>query len=204
MWNVQGKPAGAERFSPFVVRDVLYEFDGPRIFTLADSDGELNLACWSDEDENQSRFVIVPTAVSIIDSLRCGRQSVLDALNQPRCWVCEIVHCGEVNQCWRINFEDIPKDSLPTNGTMLLAALEPELIEMEGRVRELDKDRLSLELREINGGISSQQFVFDEPLRDDVYRAFVDEGRVKVAGWKFPGKSVITAQAIARVQTGEA
>lgn len=204
MWKIQGKPADAERFRPFVARDILYEFDGPRIFTLTDSEGELNLAYWSDEDENQSRFVIVPTAVSIINSLRRGRQSVLEVLNQPRCWVCDVSHCGEVKQCWRISFEDLPKDSLPTDGTMLLAALEPELIEMEGRVRELDKDRLSLELREINGGISSQQFVFDEPLRDDVYRAFDDEVRVKLAGWKFPGKTVITAQAIARIETGQA
>lgn len=204
MWNVQGKPAYAEHFRPFVAREVLYEFDGPRIFTLTDSDGELNLACWLEEDGNQSRFVVVPTAVSIIDSLRSGRQSVLDALNQPRCWICDVSHTGDVNQCWRVDFQVIPADSLPTKGTLLLPTIEPELIELEGRVRELDKDRLTLELREINGGICSQRFMFDEPLRDEVYRAFDDEVRVKLAGWKIPGKAVLTVHAISRIEAGQA
>ncbi|HJT35813.1 MAG TPA: hypothetical protein VJ783_27540 [Pirellulales bacterium] len=78
------------------------------------------------------------------------------------------------------------------------------MIELEGRVRELDKDRLTLELREINGGICSQRFIFDEPLRDEVYRAFDDEVRVKLAGWKIPGKAVLTVQAISRIDAGRA
>ena len=201
MWNVQGKPTDSKRFIPFVAQEVLYEFDGPRIFTLIDADGELNLAYWCDEDGKQSRFVIVPTAASIIDSLYAGRTSVFDALNQPRCWICDVSHGGKIDQCWRVDFDDIPRDALPALGTMLLPALEPELVALEGRVRELDKDRRCFELREIGGPIPSQRFAFDDSLREEVYQAFDDEVRVKLAGRKVPGKPVVMALALSRIGT---
>ena len=47
MWNIAGKSVASERFEPFEPVEVLYEFDGPRVFTLRDSEGELNLAYWS-------------------------------------------------------------------------------------------------------------------------------------------------------------
>lgn len=199
MWTIHGKPASANRFVPFVPQDVLYEFDGPRIFTLVDADGELDLVYWCDEDENQSRFVVVPTATSIVDSLRSGGTSVFDALNQPRSWVCDVSHGGKIGQCWRVNFDNIPRDSLPALGTMLLPALEPELVDLEGRVRELDKDRRSFELREIGGPVPSQRFAFDESLREEVYQAFDDEVRVKLAGRKVPGKPIVMALALSRI-----
>ena len=199
MWNTKGKPIEARRFLPFAAQEILYEFDGPRIFTLVDADGELDLACWSDEDENQNRFVIVPTAPSIIDSLRAGGASVFDALNQPRCWVCDVSHDGQVNQCSRVNFEDIPTDAIPAIGTMLLPAFESESIALEGRVRELDKDRQSFELREIGGPVPSQRFTFNDSLREKVYRAFDDEVRVKLAGRKLPGKPAVIAVAISSI-----
>lgn len=126
MWSIHGKPADSERFVPFVPQEVLYEFDGPRIFTLVDAEGELNL----------------------------------------------------------------------------LPALEPEYVDVEGRVRELDKDRRSFELREICGPIASQRFTFDESLRDDVYKAFDDEVRVKLSGRKVPGNTLVMALALARIEAG--
>lgn len=199
MWTIHGTPTDARRFVPFVPQDVLYEFDGPRIFTLVDADGELNLVYWSDDDENQSRFVVVPTAAGIIDSLRTGEISVFDALNQPRCWACDVSPSGDINQCWRVNFNDLPRDALPAMGTMLLPALEPELVDVEGRVRELDKDRRCFELREIGGPIPSLRFAFDDSLRDEVYRAFDDEVRVKLAGRKVPGKPIMLALALSTI-----
>ena len=44
MWSIPGKSVSPGQFQPFEPVDVLYEFDGPRIFTLWDSEGELNLA----------------------------------------------------------------------------------------------------------------------------------------------------------------
>jgi hypothetical protein len=200
MWRIQGKPVDTERFHPFEAKEVLYEFDGPRIFTLLDADGELNLAYWSDEDEAQARFIVVPTAFGILTGLRSGGVSVLEALDQPRCWVCDVSHTGDVKQCFRVDFDAIPRDSLPVRGTMLLSVLEPVQVDLEGRVRELDKDQRSFELREINGIVLSQKFAFDESLRDDVYRAFDDEVRVKLAGWRYPGKPIMTAVSLSPLE----
>ena len=78
---------------------------------------------------------------------------------------------------------------------MLLPTLEPRLVDVEGRVRELDKDRLSFELREIQGPVQTQRFEFGEELLQDVFQAFQKEVRVRVAGRAFPVKNVAYALA---------
>ncbi len=203
MWSIPGKPVSPARFQPFEPVDVLYEFDGPRIFTLWDSEGELNLAYWSDEDEAICRYVIVPTTDKIVAALRQGGISVFDALNQPRCWLCDLTYSGEIAVCQRVEFEAIPRDSLPAIGTMLLPTLEPQLVDLEGRIRELDKDRRSFELREIPGATQTQRFAFDERLLNDVFEAFREDVRVRVSGRTFPVKNMIHALALSKV-TGTA
>lgn len=127
MWNINGMATDVARFQPFELVDVLYEFDGPRIFTLNDREGELNLAYWSDEDDTVCRYVVVPTTLAIVESLRKGRVSVFDALNQPRCWLCDVDHQGDLKNCQRVSFDTLPRDVLPATGTMLLPSLEPLL-----------------------------------------------------------------------------
>jgi hypothetical protein len=139
MGTKPNKQVSMARFPRFEPDEVLYEFDGPRIFTVWDCEGEVNLAYWSDEDAAMCRYVVVPTTAKILQSLRRGEISVFDALNQPRCWLCDIAHQGEFVACQRVEFESIPKDSLPAPGTMLLATLEPQWVDLEGRIRELDK-----------------------------------------------------------------
>ncbi len=201
MWNIAGKSVASERFEPFEPVEVLYEFDGPRVFTLRDSEGELNLAYWSDNDERFCRYIVVPTTAKILEALRTGSLSVYDALDQPRCWLCNVTHQGEVAGCQRVEFETIPRDSLPAAGTMLLPTLQPQLVDFEGRIRELDKDRLSFELREIAGTTETQRFVFDEELLDDVVQAFQEDVRVRVAGRTFPVKNVAYALALSMGST---
>ena len=198
MWNITGKPANFSRFQPFEPAEVLYEFDGPRIFTLIDNEDELNLVYWSDEIEQTSRYVVVPTTEKILKALKKGSISVFDALNQPRCWLCDSNQLGELTDCQRVEFEDIPRDSLPGIGTMLLPGLEPQLLQLEGRIRELDKDRLSFELREIDGPSQTQRFVFDEELLEEVFQSFEANVRVLVAGRTFSVKNLAYAYALSR------
>lgn len=127
MWTVSGNTASTTRFGPFEPVEMLYEFDGPRIFTVRDADGELNLACWSDENERACRFIVAATSTAILQGLREGRLSVFDTLNQPRCWVCDTDHQGNLTECHRVDFDSIPRDALPAVGTMLLPSLEPLL-----------------------------------------------------------------------------
>lgn len=205
MWNILGRKLDTRQFQPFIPCEVLYDFDGPRIFTIKDIEGELNLAYWSDEDEKDRfyRYVVVPTTSRIIDALKYGSISVFEALNQPRCWLCDISYQGELNQCQAVDFDLVPRDALPNTGTMLLPTLEPLLsqpIDLEGRIRELDKDRLSFELREISGPTQNQRFVFDQELLDDVFQAFQDNVRVKIAGKTYPVKNLSFALALSRTE----
>ena len=84
MWNITGKPSNFSRFQPFEPAEVLYEFDGPRIFTLIDNDDELNLVYWSDEIEQICRYVVVPTTEKILKALKKGSISVFDAARMSR------------------------------------------------------------------------------------------------------------------------
>lgn len=387
MWSIQGKEINVGRFTPFELVEILYEFDGPRIFTVRDADGALNLAYWSDEDEADTRYVVVPTSARILDELREGALSVFDALNQPRCWICDVSIDGRPIACHLVDFEAIPGDALPGRGTMLwptleplialravgaeivpgqipgsvirscvegvqkackvlaeyrlgqgtqagrpsdflkrlfdlpaqrLAfnsfeisfrmpveepnlftsigqkspevetleevgsllrkglrwittsaseggmyspgdpeesaavlralkelspssqgsierielkgqlvgartaplvlerqarqrvnaairsqALEPQVVDLEGRIRELDRDRLSFELREINGTPVIQKFVFDEQLLEDVFRAMQEGSRVRVAGQTYPPKNLAYALALSGIAAGD-
>lgn len=127
MWNITGQKTPPDRFQPFEPEDILYEFDGPRIFTLRDTDQEPYLAYWSDGNDDFNRYVVVPTSAAILSSLRSGETSVLEALNQPRCWLCDVTHADQLLGCQRVEFSDIPQDCLPSVGTMLLPELEPLL-----------------------------------------------------------------------------
>jgi hypothetical protein len=208
MEKINGRPGDLVRFSPFVPVQVLYEFDGARIFTIVDSEGELHLAYWSDQDDHCTRFVVVPTTPRIVEALQAGNISVYEALRQARCWLCEVSHQGEVLRCVRVEFDDIAEDTLPARRTLLWPSLErlgspqPTTIDLEGRIRELDKDRLSFDLREITGRSLSQRFVFDAELLADVVEAFRDDVRVRVAGRSVAEQDLLFAAALSRVEDG--
>ena len=59
MWHVNGKPISGAWLNLEPVR-VLYDFDGPRIFTCKDVNGTLFLAYQCGEDRETMRFLIVP------------------------------------------------------------------------------------------------------------------------------------------------
>ena len=67
------------------------------------------------------------------------------------------------------------------NNAIRNRSLEPQLVDLEGRIRELDKDRLSFELREIGVTSQTQRFVFDEELLEDVFQALQDDVAL---GWQ--------------------
>lgn len=127
MWNVPGQKTPSDRFQPFEPEEILYEFDGPRIFTLRDIQQEPYLVYWADGNDGFNRYVVVPTSAAIVSSLKLGEVSVLEALNQPRCWLFDVTHADQFQACQRVEFSDIPRDSLPAVGTMLLPELEPLL-----------------------------------------------------------------------------
>ena len=127
MWQIKGKPVDPKRFAPFEPLRVLNYYDGPRIFTFHDADEALCLACWSDEDETRSRFLVVPVSDKIITDLEGGILTVREALSQPRLWVIELGPEGTLATAWLVAQQDVPEDSQPQPRTMLHRSLEPIL-----------------------------------------------------------------------------
>jgi hypothetical protein len=125
MWEIKGKPVDPKRFMPFEPVRVLNYYDGPRIFTFNDADDALCLACWSDEDETHSRFLVVPVTDRIIEDLEGGRLSVAEALAQPRLSVVDWAQDGALTAAWLVSPQDVPRDAQPQPGTMLHRSLAP-------------------------------------------------------------------------------
>ena len=215
MWQISGSPLSNDYLGPFSPDRILYEFDGPKIFTVLDREHDLCLACWSAADEQFNRFIVVPTSVTIIKALEGGELPVAQALDQPRCWLWDISHDEQILQCLKVAFQDIPADCRPTPGTMLRPELdhssrarvtealrksksEPAIVQLTGRIREVDRDRMSFELREIGESSQSQKFVFEEQLRDQVIDALDSDELVTVAGQTHPIRNLVAATMISR------
>jgi hypothetical protein len=91
-------------------------------------------------------------------------------------------------------------DRQRVNNAIRNRSLEPQLVDLVGRVRELDKDRLSFELREIEGSeVTTRRCVFDEALLEEVFQAFQGDYRVRIAGQAYPGGNVAYALALSVV-----
>ena len=133
MWQVVGTPIDAERFEPFRPLQLLNYYDGPRIFTVRDAEGSLCLACWSDDDERQSRFLVAPITQHVVTELEAGLVSLREALAQPRLWVVDLNHEGPVAAAWSVAPNSIPEDAQPQPGTMLRRSLTPSRsLQIEG------------------------------------------------------------------------
>lgn len=124
MWQVPGNHIDAGLFKPFEPVEVLYDFDGPRTFTHQDSAGQLCLAHWCDTDSDCNRFIVVLFTESLVQKLKSGEITLRGALDQPRVWVLDVAHAGDVREAWAVNFSDLPGDVLPKPGTMLWPSLE--------------------------------------------------------------------------------
>jgi hypothetical protein len=199
MWMIARELDERCGFARFEAEDVLYEFDGPRILTLRGDDGRTYLACWSDEDTDFARFVVVPASIDTVDRLRTGQLTVYEALAQDPCWVCDVPHTAAAARCYRVDFYELPRDAVPAPGVMLQPGHDTRSLQLQGRIRELDKDRLSFELRDVRGPVPSQRFVFDSPLLDAVSAAFHDDARVQVDGRASPVRRLAYAVHVSRV-----
>lgn len=124
-WSVAGEPYPVEFFGSFVPEEVLYDFDGPRIFAVSSAHGDRLLVYQCDEDENASRFVVVPCDTARVDALKTGRCSVRNALAQPWTWLVDQPHGQPVLAAWRALLTSVPAKLLPGDCVMLSPTMAP-------------------------------------------------------------------------------
>lgn len=123
-WKVTAQQFDVASFQGITQEEILYEFDGPRIFTARNAMGEL-LFYLADEKDGVCRYIVAPTNASIIDLLKSGVRSVRDALNQPWVWFLDTKYDGNPVAAWKGTLADAPADALPLPGVMLWPHLEP-------------------------------------------------------------------------------
>jgi hypothetical protein len=132
-WEMPGEKDEILYLEQIAPDSVLYDFDGPRIFTLKSKAGLL-LAYLCDEDENSSRFVLAPTSDRVVSDLESGNQSVRDALDQPWIWIADVDSTGKPTSITRSQINELPPECLPGRDVMLLPHLQPILsIRMIGK-----------------------------------------------------------------------
>jgi hypothetical protein len=126
-WEVSGKRYPIDFFGSFEPDEVLYDFDGPRIFTIKSRHDDTLLVYQCDEDEAASRFIVVPCDARLLDAVQAGHCSVRDALTQAWTWVVDQPHGQAPQSAWRVDLESIPHGVLPGGSVMLLPSMDPLL-----------------------------------------------------------------------------
>ena len=125
MWKVVG-----DKSPEFVIVkpvEVLYEFDGPRIFTCRDHAGASYLAYQCGEEKNLMRFLIVPFDDGAERRLTNGEDSLRDALMSERAWIFDVDFKWNIVGSWCISVDDLPEKCIPRPGVMLWSHLRPRI-----------------------------------------------------------------------------
>jgi hypothetical protein len=97
------------------VSEVLYEFDGPQVFTM--QAGEVPILFYKiDQIEKFSMYVAAPTNTAIVADLLAGKISLRSALVQTCNWVVIADGTGAVADTWAVNGQLLPSQILPEPG----------------------------------------------------------------------------------------
>ena len=127
LWKIN-YPCSTERFLERNLVEVLYEFEGSKIF-LAESNSLLYL--WyeavQDGDSDLRRFLVVPTDSRLVSKLKEGAKTVHDALNQPWLWTVDLDLQDRVVAAGVMPLEKVPIGSKPEKDATLWPHLEPLL-----------------------------------------------------------------------------
>lgn len=128
LWTVSGERLPRELLESFhSPQEVLFEYNGPRIFSFPSRLGSLCLAYLCEEEDSLSRYIVTPVSAASIDELKHGNKSIRKTLAQPIVWIVDIDRDGAVHDSWMVNSSSLPEDALPDMDTMLLPSLEPLL-----------------------------------------------------------------------------
>lgn len=116
LWHILAPSVSIPQFQWEDVCEVLYEFDGPKIFTTKDSDGLLRLWYESVEDRESKkvRFLVAPVSEAQIDNLKLGRRTVFDLLRQNWLWVVDSDYSFTPLAAWVLrSLEEVPANARP-------------------------------------------------------------------------------------------
>lgn len=123
-WTIKSPIADVANFGRLEPVEVLYEYDGPRIFTARSAVGEL-LCFLADDDGTTLRYIAAPTNHDLLEKLKTGTRALRDVLDQPWVWFVDVGYDGVPITAWQGTLADAPTDALPHDDVMLWPHLEP-------------------------------------------------------------------------------
>lgn len=101
--------------------EVLFDFDGPEVFTVRSPFGGLMLAylCASDSTRREEQYLLVPTDTDTLADLERSRLALRDALDVPHCWLVTATFDGQIEVVHSVATADLPEDARPLPGLTL-------------------------------------------------------------------------------------
>lgn len=126
LWQIESPQCSVEQFVERTITEVLYDFDGPKIFTT--SDGSLLrlwYECAEDLQTGALRYLVVPADNQLVAHLKDGTRTVHDALQQPWIWAIDVDGSDTVTTGWIVRLEEVPESAKPERGAPLWPQLEP-------------------------------------------------------------------------------
>lgn len=126
LWRIETPTCSIEQFDKRTIAEVLYDFDGPKIFTT--SSGSLTrlwYECAEDIQIGVLRYLVVPVDDQLIAHLKNGTRTVYDALQQPWIWAVDVDESDNVTTGWVVRLEEVPDLAKPERSALLWPQLEP-------------------------------------------------------------------------------
>ena len=118
MWPVHGKPIDPSAYSPVQIVEVLAEYDGPKTFTFADQNGQLQLAHCCGTEEGRERYLVVQVSNERLSALKANEISIRGVIGR-NCTVLEWADLERVEAAWNVRTDDLPATALPSEEVKL-------------------------------------------------------------------------------------
>lgn len=137
------------------IDEVFAEFDGPRLFSCRSRSGQIYLAEWAGEndDENGDEWLFVPLTAERLGVVRSGGIPVRQAFTQPeeQVYLVSTFYGGQRDEISLLDPELIPDDMLPAGDFLLdlYTVTKPPAVdkdELLRRSRAENRTRLRIEL----------------------------------------------------------
>jgi hypothetical protein len=114
MWPIKSRARDWPKIESLVPENLLDEYDGPRLFTVRSTDGDLLLIYQCAEDDERERFLLVPADDALILALEKNRLSIRDALTRRGwAWLVDRMRDGRITQTHSVDPKELPDTAMP-------------------------------------------------------------------------------------------
>jgi hypothetical protein len=173
LWDVNGLDYPPELIGNlFPPEEMLFEYNGPLIFTFKTRWEGIAIAYLSDEDEEILRYVIAPINSFILENLKSGIVSVRNVLDQPMIWLADVTTSNwSIIKSWQIQTKDLPEDALPKSGVRLYPHLEP-LQAIKAKEEQMIKWNMAIidSINQLNDAIKNLPSLIADVVEEKLFR----------------------------------